>query len=83
MRDPGEMAVQADGSLLVCDTGNHRVLRIKSGVVSTVAGSGVQGFAGDGGAAVAAELYTPSGVAVLTDGRILIADAQYLIAHCP
>jgi len=41
-----------------------------------VAGTGVQGFAGDGGAAMQAQMDTPAGVAVAGDGRIFIADSH-------
>jgi sugar lactone lactonase YvrE len=49
-----------DGALYVCDTGNHRVRRIdRDGVITTVAGNGKAGYAGDGGAATAARLNEP------------------------
>jgi DNA-binding beta-propeller fold protein YncE len=48
------------GALYVCDMGNHRVRRIdRDGVITTVAGSGRAGYAGDGGPATAAELNEP------------------------
>jgi sugar lactone lactonase YvrE len=74
--DPTALAVDATGALLVCDRANQRVRRIATGVVTTVAGSETQGFAGDGEGAIAAELDTPSGVAVGVDGRIYVADAR-------
>jgi sugar lactone lactonase YvrE len=70
-RRPNALAIDASGALLVCDAGNERVRRISSGVIATIAGSGTQGFAGDGAAAVAAELDTPMGLAVGADGRTL------------
>jgi hypothetical protein len=70
------LAVDTTGALLVCDTLNHRVRRISDGQIATLAGSGVQGFAGDGAAAVAAQLDTPSGVAVGADGRVYVADSH-------
>jgi DNA-binding beta-propeller fold protein YncE len=49
-----------DGALYVCDMGNHRVRRIgKDGVITTVAGTGRAGYAGDGGPATSAELNEP------------------------
>jgi streptogramin lyase len=49
-----------DGALYVCDTKNHRIRRIAAdGTVSTFAGSGTAGFAGDGGPAIAAALNEP------------------------
>jgi hypothetical protein len=73
---PTALAIDATGALLVCDSLNHRVRRIGSGTITTIAGNGTQGFAGDGAAAAAAELDTPSGVAVGADGRIYIADSH-------
>jgi hypothetical protein len=68
--------VDTQGGLLIADSGNHRLRRLAAGVLTTVAGTGVQGFAGDGGAATAAELDTPSGVAVAGDGRVFVADSH-------
>jgi hypothetical protein len=75
-RSPNALAMDASGALLVCDAGNERVRRISAGVISTVVGNGVQGFAGDGGAATSAELDTPMGLAVGSDGRIFVADSH-------
>jgi sugar lactone lactonase YvrE len=71
---PVALAVDASGALLVCDQGNERVRRVNDGIITTIAGNGTQGFAGDGSAATAAELNEPSGVAVSADGRVFIAD---------
>jgi sugar lactone lactonase YvrE len=66
----------SDGSLLIADEDNHRVRRVwPNGTITTVAGSGVPGFSGDGGRAVAAALHGPTDVTVnASDGSILIAD---------
>lgn len=71
---PRELAIMPDGSVLVVDAGNHRIRRIAGGVITTVAGT-VQGFAGDGGPAVAARLNNPRGVTPAASGGFLIADA--------
>ncbi len=71
------MAQDAQGNLYIADTRNHRVRRVSaSSTISTVAGTGTQGFAGDGGPAAQAQLDSPSGVAVSTDGTIYIADTR-------
>ena len=75
-RGPNALAIDPSGALLVCDAGNQRVRRISAGLIQTVVGNGVQGFAGDGGAATSAELDTPMGLAVGGDGRIFIADSH-------
>ena len=75
-RWPNALAIDASGALLVCDAGNERVRRISAGVIETIVGDGTQGFAGDGGAATSAELDTPMGLAVGSDGRIFVADSH-------
>ncbi|RYG52795.1 hypothetical protein EON66_09405, partial [archaeon] len=52
--------------LYIADSGNYRIRRVdEGGVITTVAGNGIQGFSGDGGAAVDAMLSGPSDVAAL------------------
>jgi hypothetical protein len=67
----------ADGGFLLADTLNHRIRKITAdGIIVTVAGTGVHGFAGDGGPATSAKLQSPRSVAVLPDGGFLIADSN-------
>lgn len=76
LNHPAGLALDTTGALLLCDQGNQRVRRISAGQIATIAGNGVQGFAGDGGRATSAELNEPSGTAVSSDGRIFIADTN-------
>ena len=70
-----DVAVAADGSVLIADTGNARVRRIDStGTIATVAGTGEFGSSGDGGLATSATLKAPVSVAATPDGGFLIAD---------
>ena len=63
------------GNLYIADGGNHRIRKVNSaGVISTVAGSGAQGFGGDGGAATAALLNFPIDVAPDALGNLYIAE---------
>jgi len=80
---PYNMAIAPDGSLYFVDTENHRVRRIDSeGVITTVAGTGVSGYSGDGGDALSARLSGPWGVALGVDGSLYIADAyNHRIRH--
>jgi hypothetical protein len=72
---PMGVAVQPDGGVLIADSNNHRIRRVSpAGTITTVAGNGTEGFAGDGGAATAAELDLPVDVAATRDGGFLVAD---------
>lgn len=64
LSSPYGLALYASGDLLIADTGNNRIrlLSSSSGIITTVAGNGVQGFSGDGGPATSASLYAPQGV---------------------
>src|ERR1035437_9116981 len=57
---PG-VAVDRLGNLYLSDTGNHRVRKVSGGIVTTIAGTGVAGYGGDGGGGRdAPPHYTPS-----------------------
>lgn len=72
---PVGLAVDSAGNLYIADVNNHRVRKVSvSGIITTVAGSGVEGYGGDGGPAVAAELNWPYSVAVDFAGNLYIAD---------
>ena len=62
--------------LFVADTANNRIrsLDLNSGLVTTVAGNGLAGYAGDGGPAVLASLNGPMGVLANRKGDLFIAD---------
>jgi uncharacterized protein (TIGR03437 family) len=67
--------VDASGNLFIADFKNSRIRRVSaSGIITTVAGNGVQGFSGDGGPANSASLNRPVAVAVDTSGNLFIAD---------
>ena len=73
---PTALALTANAGLLICDTGNDRVRLLVNGTMQAFAGSGTQGFAGDGGPATSAQLDSPEGVAVSPDGRVVVADSH-------
>lgn len=66
-----------DDALFVADTGNHRVRRLDlaTGEVTTLAGDGTPGYAGDGGPAIVGKLREPTGLVVDDDGSIYVADS--------
>lgn len=74
--DPaGRLVFDGEGNLIFADTKNHRIRKIdKAGIISTIAGNGTAGHAGDGGPAVEAELDHPVDVDVGPDGRVYFAD---------
>jgi cysteine-rich repeat protein len=75
LANPRGLAVDGLGDVIVADTDNHRIRRITDdGTIWTIAGTGVEGFSGDGGPAINAELANPYAVAVDATGRVLIAD---------
>jgi sugar lactone lactonase YvrE len=78
LNDPIDVAVDAFGNLFIADYGNHAIRRVdvETGIITTVAGTGVAGFSGDGGPATAAQLNGPSGVALDGDGNLFIADSN-------
>jgi hypothetical protein len=75
LRQPMAVAWLGDGSALVADFGNHRIRRISpSGQITTVAGTGTDGYSGDGGPATSAQLSWPIDVEPTADGGFRIAD---------
>lgn len=73
---PSGTAIDPAGNLLIVDSNNHRVRRVDrlTGAIDTIAGTGDQGFSGDGGPAVSAMLSNPVGIAVASTGDIYVSD---------
>jgi hypothetical protein len=74
---PGGLAYDSLGNLYIAATNDH-VVRVVSptGVINTFAGTGAQGFSGDGGAATSAQLDSPTGIAVDASNNVYIADTH-------
>jgi sugar lactone lactonase YvrE len=82
---PASVVYDPDGNLLVSDQANQRIRLIdKQGMISTIAGSGKRGFAGDGGPALQAEFALPVGqrghpaahITLADDGALYLADTE-------
>lgn len=74
---PTALALDLAGDLYLADTANHRIRRIDAhtGIISTIAGNGIQGFSGDNGAATAASIDSPTGIAA-TSSTLFLADTH-------
>jgi len=72
---PTDVEVDASGNVFVADFANHRIRKISpTGLITTVAGTGVDGYSVDQGPATSARLSAPIGVGLDADGNLLIAD---------
>jgi len=71
---PAAIAVDSAGSLYIADAYNNRIRKVSGGVITTVAGTGAQGFSGDNGPATSAQLNGPNAIAVDSAGNLYIAD---------
>lgn len=77
LSSPLSIATDAKGNLYIADTNNNRIRRVDpSGMITTIAGSGICCALGDGGLATEAWLDHPKGVAVDSAGNAYIADTS-------
>ncbi len=77
LREPTGVAVDASGNLYISEYGNHRIRKVDgSGTITTIAGTGVAGYAGDGGPATTASLSGPGNVVLGPAGALYIADSN-------
>jgi hypothetical protein len=74
--DPTAVAIDRAGNLFIVDSGNSVVRMVTTtGIITTVAGNGKQGFSGDSGPAINAQLSNPTAVAVDGAGDLFVADS--------
>jgi len=72
---PAGLAFDKNGNLFIADRNNHRIRKVDSqGVITTIAGTGIAGFNGDGGPATNAQLNHPSGIAIDKKGNLFFSD---------
>jgi len=75
LHSPNGVAVDTAGNVYIADSGNNRIRKVnKSGTISTIAGTGVSGFSGDGGAATSARLNWPVDLDFDPAGNMYIVD---------
>jgi DNA-binding beta-propeller fold protein YncE len=75
LRQPHSIAFDRDGALLICDIANHRIRRVdmRSGIISTFAGTGETTATPDGAPLVGTPLRGPRTIAVAPSGDLYIA----------
>jgi len=79
LNSPWELALDANGNLLICDRGNNRIRKIDpTGTITTVAGTGSAASNGDGGPASKASVKGPFGIAMDVDGGMFLLESNGL-----
>jgi trimeric autotransporter adhesin len=74
---PADVKLDNAGNIYIADEVNNRIRMVNTaGIITTVAGDSIQGFAGDGGQATVAELHFPVGIALDATGYLYIADQR-------
>ena len=81
LNSPGAVVTDAQGNIYIADIGNNRVRKVtaSTGIISTIAGTGVAGFGGDGGLATLAKLNGPTSLAFDPSGNLYICDYALFI----
>lgn len=76
---PSGVSVDGSGNIFIADTDNSVIREVVAGNIETVAGTGTQGYAGDGGPATSAELNFPNGLFVDNSDNVFIADTENFV----
>ena len=75
LNGPVGVSVHISGNVYIADSGNNKIRMVTStGIITTIAGTGVRGSTGDGGAATSAQLSDPLGVSADIHGNLYIVD---------
>ena len=75
LNKPTSICIDSSGNIYIADANNNRIRMFKEGGnITTVAGTGIAGYSGDGGAATGAAINAPRGVCIDSLGALYIAD---------
>jgi sugar lactone lactonase YvrE len=74
---PADVVLDGSGNILFSDSGNNRIRKIsKTGIITTIVGTGAAGYTGDGGPATSAEINGPGGLALDSSGNLFFGDTS-------
>jgi hypothetical protein len=78
MLSPDDVALDSGGNLYIADYNNFRIRKVSAGtgIITTIAGNGTQGFSGDGGAAGSAVISSPVALGIDSADNLYFADQQ-------
>ena len=79
LNQPSGIAIDSAGNLYISEPGAYRVRKVTNGIITTVAGTGAEGFSGDNVPASSAALNGAYGLAVDSAGSLYIADGQFRV----
>jgi hypothetical protein len=72
-----DVDIDPDGNIIIADYHNHRIRKVNQlGIITTIAGTGVEGYSGDNGPAVQARITFPIGVVTDRQGNIFFTDVH-------
>jgi large repetitive protein len=75
--DPADTVFDTAGNMYIVEAANHVIRKVSpTGQISTVAGTGVAGFGGDGGPATSAMLWYPNAIAIDGSGNLYVAEVN-------
>jgi uncharacterized protein (TIGR03437 family) len=74
LTQPYAVTIDPSGTLYISDTNNNRIRRVKDGAITTIAGTGVAGYDGEGSDATTKQLNFPQGISVDAAGNLYVAD---------
>ena len=75
--EPFAVAFDKQGNWYVCEHKGERIVRIdSSGNASVMAGTGKEGYSGDGGPAKQAAMFDPHGIVITADQQMYVADTR-------